>query len=145
MIKSDTFYMMVIYKEFLYYTEKVLKEMGLNFGQIPFILYIGKNENCTPSDVKNNLKMDWGHVQRSLSKLENEGFVNKYKENDNKRNYSLKLTKSGKTAFEKCHDVFYSWDEELKDTITEEEWKDFETLLYKIFDNRKRRWSDGKI
>ena len=145
MIKSNTFYMMIIYKEFLYYTEKVLKQMKISFGQLPFILYIGKNENCTPSEVKNNLKMDWGHVQRSISKLEKDGIVYKYKDDSNKRGYCLKLTDTGDKAYKKCHEVFYSWDGEIKDALSEEEWEEFGILLNKIFENRRRGWNNEEI
>ena len=145
MIKSNTFYMMIIYKEFLYYTEKVLKKMGISFGQLPFILYIGKNENCTPSDVKNNLKMDWGYVQRSISKLEKDDFISKYKDEGNKRGYCLKLTDSGCEVFEKIHEVFYSWDDEIKDSLSDEQWDEFGDLLCKIFNDRKSRRSNEEV
>ena len=145
MIKSNTFYMMTIYKEFLYYTEKVLKEMKISFGQLPFILYIGKNENCTPSEVKNNLKMDWGYVQRSITKLEKDGFIYKYKDDSNKRGYCMKLTDIGDEAYQKCHDVFYSWDREIKGDLSEEEWDEFGILLNKIFENRKRGRNNEEI
>lgn len=145
MENSNTFHIMVLYKEFLSYTEQLLKEQGLNFGKLPFILYIGNHSGCTPSDVKNSLHMDWGHVQRSIARLEKDGFVQKEKDEKRDRISHLTLTAQGKKAFEMSHRVFYSWDEELKSSLGEEEWDEFSKVMKELIRQRKERWQDEGI
>ena len=145
MENSNTFHIMVLYKEFLAYTERLLKEQGLNFGKLPFILYIGNHSGCTPSDVKNALRMDWGHVQRSIARLEQDGFVQKEKDEKKDRISHLTLTAQGKTAFEMSHHAFYSWDEELKSTLSQEEWAEFSKIMELLVRQRKERWQDEGI
>ena len=45
------FHMMALHRDFLAYTTESLKELGLSFGQMPFILYAGKHPGCTQADL----------------------------------------------------------------------------------------------
>ena len=114
------FQVIVLYREFLSYTTDKLKTLGLNFGQMPLILYVGKHEGCTQADLTRALKLDWGYSQRSIVKLAGAGFMTKKhmeKENCN----CLRLTENGKRAFDVCHQVFDEWDDlKMKDLSRED-------------------------
>ena len=133
MNNSNTFYITVLYKEFLKYTELKLKKIGLTYGQLPFILYIGKNEMCSPAALKKELKKDWGYVQRMLTKLEKDGYISKIQSDEKKVSYYLKLTELGSQAFEISHDVFNSWDNHLEKYISKEEWITLGNILEKVY------------
>lgn len=145
MEKSNTFYLTILYKEFFYDTERILKEKGVNYGQLPFILYIGNHEGCTPSDIKNTLRMDWGHVQRSIDRLERDGLLLKEYDEKKSRTYYLKLTKLGEDAFEISHHVFFSWDDKLKSCLGKEEWEELSKILQHLVNTRKERWKSERI
>lgn len=83
---------LTLHKEFAAYTTQRLQELGLSFGLIYFVLYVGKHPDCTPSELTKDLHLDWGHSQRSLNKLAKDGFLTKEK---NGRSYHLKLTQRG--------------------------------------------------
>ena len=57
---------LTLHRAFAAYTSQRLQELGLNFGQMYFILYVGKHPDCTPSELTKELHLDWGHSQRSL-------------------------------------------------------------------------------
>ena len=80
---------LALHKEFAAYTTQRLQELGLSFGLIYFVIYVGKHPDCTPSELTKDLHLDWGHSQRSLNKLAEDGFLTKEK---NGRSYHLKLT-----------------------------------------------------
>jgi DNA-binding MarR family transcriptional regulator len=73
-----------------------------------FIIYVGKHPECTPSELTSALKLDWGHSQRSVAKLAEDGFL--IKEKKSGRSYRLTLTPLGKQAFDVCHQVLFDWD-----------------------------------
>lgn len=118
-ISTLSYYTTELYKEFAAYTAEQLHGLGLNFGQMYFIIYVGKHPDCTPSELTKVLKLDWGHSQRSITKLVEDGFLTK--EKNCGRSYRLKLTEKGSQAFNVCHQVFFDWDKEKLGGLTSEE------------------------
>lgn len=45
-ISTLSYYTTELYKEFAAYTTEKLHELGLNFGQMYFIIYVGKHPEC---------------------------------------------------------------------------------------------------
>ncbi len=63
-----------------------------------------------------NLHLDWGHCQRSVIKLVEDGFMTREKQG---RSYHLGLTPAGERAFRTCHQVFFDWDAQNLSGLTE--------------------------
>lgn len=42
---------LTLHKEFAAYTTQRLQELGLSFGLIYFVIYVGKHPDCTPSEL----------------------------------------------------------------------------------------------
>lgn len=104
MIQSTiSFYAMEFYKQFAAYTTQQLQEFGLSFGMMYFVIYVGKHPGCTPAEMTKNLHLDWGHCQRSVIKLVEDGFMTREKQG---RSYHLGLTPAGERAFRTCHQDF---------------------------------------
>ena len=130
LISTLSYYTTELYKEFAAYTTEKLHELGLNFGQMYFIIYVGKHPECTPSELTSALKLDWGHSQRSVAKLAEDGFL--IKEKKSGRSYRLTLTPLGKQAFDVCHQVLFDWDATKLTGLTNEEQQLLLNLLCKI-------------
>ena len=107
LISTLSYYTTELYKEFAAYTTEKLHELGLNFGQMYFIIYVGKHPECTPSELTSALKLDWGHSQRSVAKLAEDGF-------------------------DVCHQVLFDWDATKLTGLTNEEQQLLFNLLCKI-------------
>ena len=122
----------ILYKDFLGYTSKKLEQFHLNYGSLPFILFIGKHPGCTPAELTNTLHFDWGYSQRSITKLVQQEFITKEKSPLSKRAYQLHLTDKGKQAFELSHHVFFSWDEEKTTSLSSEEKEQLCSILKKL-------------
>ncbi len=131
MKETLAFQIVALYRDFLTYTTNELKKLGLNFGQIPLILYVGKHPDCMQADLTKALNLDWGYSQRSIAKLVDTGFMTKaYKEK--KSCNCLHLTENGKQAFDVCHSVFNAWDKIKLQDFSEEEKANILTLLKQI-------------
>ena len=57
----------LLYRQFLSYCTEELKKLGLNFGQLPFLLHVGKHPDCTQAELTRYLRIDWGYCQRSVA------------------------------------------------------------------------------
>ena len=131
MNETLAFSIVKLYKDFLEYTKKELKAFGLNFGQMPVILYIGKHPNCTQSCLTKELSLDWGYSQRSVQKLCDTGFIEKSFLKEKNCN-CLTLTDKGNEAFEICHSVFSSWDAIKMQNFNFSQKNDLLSLIAKI-------------
>ena len=119
---------LTLHKGFAAYTTQRLQELGLSFGLMYFVIYVGKHPGCTPSELTKELRLDWGHSQRSLNKLAEDGFLTREKSG---RSYHLDLTEKGRTAFAVCHQVFYDWDAQNLTALTADEQRQLLSLLQK--------------
>ena len=119
---------LTLHRRFAAYTTQRLQELGLSFGMMYFIIYVGTHPGCTPSELTQKLHLDWGHSQRSLTKLAEDGFLTKEKSG---RSYHLELTEKGRTAFAVCHRMFYDWDARNLTGLTADEQRQLLDLLQK--------------
>ena len=130
MIQSTiSFYVMEFYKQFAAYFFFLLLVFVLFF-----VIYVGKHPGCTPAEMTKNLHLDWGHCQRSVIKLVEDGFMTREKQG---RSYHLGLTPAGERAFRTCHQVFFDWDAQNLSGLTEEEQHQLLRLLQKAARTRK--------
>lgn len=137
MDKTVSFYLAYAYKGFLAYSSERLKEYKISFGQLPFIVYIGKFKDCTISDLKRDLRCDWGHASRAIDKLLQNEIINKVVDSNDKRLCHLSLTKKGEEAFRVSHEVFNAWDMEYLKDFNEEEKEILYKLLRKLTNKEK--------
>ena len=101
--KTLSYYITMLYRSFADFTGDKLQEVGLISG-FCFLLYISeKKPNCTPSELTKALSLDWGHSQRCINRLTDDGFITKEKSG---RHYLLNLTERGQEAFEAAHRIF---------------------------------------
>ena len=126
--ETISYFITLLYRSFSDYSGEKLQQVGLNFGLLFFIVYIGKCPGCTPSELTQRLHLDWGHSQRSLTKLAEDGFLTKEKSG---RSYHLELTEKGRTAFAVCHRMFYDWDAKNLTGLTADEQRQLLELLHK--------------
>ena len=128
MLRTFSYACTVLYRRFTHYTSNRLHQLGLSFGPLFFLIYVGKHPGCTQSELTTDLRMDWGHSQRTVLKLVESGFLNREKDG---RAYRLTLSDKGRQAFEASHQVFFDWDEEALSNLTPEERTQLMALLFK--------------
>lgn len=126
--KTVSYYVAMLYRSFSDFSGEKLRQVGLNFGLLFFIVYIGKRPGCTPSELTKALTLDWGHSQRCITRLADEGFITKEKSG---RHYLLQLTERGQQAFAAAHQAFFDWDDTFMAALAPEEKTQLLTLLSK--------------
>ena len=130
--RTLSYYAGAMYRDFSGFTEARLQELGLHYGSLFFVLYIGKHPGCSPSELTKALRVDWGHSQRSVEKLVREGFVIKERPGGGGRAYQLTLTARGQEVFEESHRVFFEWDEQKLSALNGEERQQLLSLLERV-------------
>lgn len=128
MFQTLAYYATVFHRGFTAYTTQRLQQLGLNFGSLFPVIYVGKHPGCTQAELTAALGLDWGYSQRSITKLVEEGFLTREKEG---RAYHLDLSAKGQEAFRVSHQVFFDWDEQALAALDEEERAQLFALLAK--------------
>ena len=49
---------LTLHRRFAAYTTQRLQELGLSFGMMYFIIYVGKHPGCTPSELTQRLHLE---------------------------------------------------------------------------------------
>ena len=136
MKETVAFQMMVLYRDFLAYTTGELKKLGLSFGLMPLVLYIGKHPRCSQADLTRMLRLDWGYSQRSIKKLVEVGLIRKEYDDGHACN-CLTLTEAGEKVFDASHNVFASWDQLHTTGLSPEERDTLLRLLTRLTNDLK--------
>lgn len=76
------------------------KDINLNKGQYLFLSRIAENPGIINDDLAELTKVDRTVVAKSVKKLENEGFIVKKNDSDNRKIRHLFLTAKGTQAYE---------------------------------------------
>ena len=129
MFNTLAYYSSVFYRDFTAYTSEKLEKLGLHFGLLFFLIYVGKHPGATPSDLTQTLRLDWGHSQRCITKLVENGFLTKEKVG---RHYQLNLTDKGREMFEISHQVFFDWDAQHLTALSAEGRENLFALLQRL-------------
>lgn len=135
MLQTLAHYATVFHRSFTSYTTQRLQQLGLKFGSLFPVLYVGKHPGCTQAELTEALGLDWGYSQRSITKLVAEGFLTREKSG---RAYHLNLSARGQEAFRVSHQVFFDWDEQALATLDEAEREQLFALLAKAIGKEMR-------
>ena len=152
MTETFSYRCITFYRSFVAYTSHRLQELGLSFGVLFLLVYVGKHPDCTQGELTQALELDWGYCQRSVVqlvedvealyreyralggngavvKLVEDGFLLRERKG---RAYHLDLSEKGREAFELSHQFFSDWDEQVLGALGEEEREQLFTLLDKV-------------
>ena len=69
MFQTLAYYATVFHRGFTAYTTQRLQKLGLNFGSLFPVIYVGKHPGCTQAELTAALGLDWGYSQRTVTKL----------------------------------------------------------------------------
>lgn len=129
MTRTFSYRCTVFYRAFAAYTSRRLQELGLSFGVLFLLVYVGKHPDCTQSELTQALGLDWGYCQRSVVKLVEDGFLLRARRG---RAYHLNLSEKGARAFRLSHQVFDDWDARALSGLSGEEREKLFALLEKV-------------
>lgn len=132
MTNSFAFYVSVLRKHFNAYCMERLSEMGITYGQLYILIYIGKKQECSPKEISASLKLDAGHLNRTLAKMAESQLVIQEKNPDDKRANIVTLTEKGREIFSLSHSLFQDWDKQILAPFEDSEKQQLLRLLNKI-------------
>ena len=115
--------------------QPLLKELDLTYTQYVVMMVLWEKEIVNEKDLVEALYLQANTLAPLLKKLKQKGYIDINKDNKDKRNIVITLTKEGKELKDKAIHVPLSLAEEP--WLTVEEAKEYRRLLYKIINEGK--------
>lgn len=126
-------YISQLYRKGSVFINKEVSEYGIGSGQFMFLLELYINDGKNQEEIAETLKIDKGTTARALKKLEEQGFVTRIKDENDKRSNKIYLNDKAKDVREGVLDVLNDWNKEITKSLTEEEM--LKSLLEKVCKN----------
>ena len=104
-----------------------MKYMKSKFSQydlghdVRYILFIYDHPNCSQEDLVKMFAQSKGNISKVLKKFEDDGFIKREINPNNRRKYMLNTTKKGSELVPKYRQISKEWEKEVG--ITQEDYK----------------------
>ncbi len=103
----------MIHRTHMIYLNDQLRNNDLTAGQFPFLMVLSGEEGITQDEIAAHFHMDKGTVARALRKLEDNEYLYRKVDENNRRKYLIYLTKKGKEVVPKIINVDKEWENSI--------------------------------
>lgn len=128
----------ILYRKAQVYWTQSLKEYHITSAEYPILLRLYAREGVTQEEIVAELEMDKSAIARALQSLIDKGFVEKQKDEQDRRCNRIYLTKKGHGVRQVIEEAKQKWNEILMKNMTEEEQREMIRLLGQSVKNLKR-------
>lgn len=125
-------YISYLYRSTFTWLVQKLKKVGLSGSQSVILVGIYRNEGTNQKALAEEIAMTPGVMSRTLRELEDAGYVEKKRDEENRRNYRLYLTPEGERTAEKSLSIQENYWNCLLEDLTPEETGMLNRLLGKM-------------
>ncbi|MGN0027738.1 MAG: MarR family winged helix-turn-helix transcriptional regulator [Clostridium sp.] len=125
----------VIVRYWRSFTEKKLKEFDLTFGEQIIIIFLSKNENVNQESISKRYMIDKGMVAKTLTRLEDKGFIKREQNPNNKRENIISLTEKSAYIMKYINTIFDDWNKILYGEMSKEDIDCVKKLTGKMAEN----------
>ena len=112
----------IIHRTRIVHLNNEMKDLELTAGQVPFLIHLSHKEGITQDDLAVHLHIDKGTVARALKKLEDNGFIYREINPQNRRRYLLFLTEKGRQIVPQIYDIDKEWEHSVCSNLSDTEY-----------------------
>lgn len=119
------------------FLSKEYKDFGIGSGQYQFLLSLYVEDGVSHDKLTEKMSVDKATTTRAIIKLEEEGYVNRVLDTDDKRKYKIFLTDKAKDKKDEILLIGSDWEQRLIGCLNPEEFKHLEYLFKKMLINQE--------
>ncbi|WP_407309252.1 MarR family winged helix-turn-helix transcriptional regulator [Desulfosporosinus sp. SB140] len=127
-------YISILYRYGKSHIAKRLESLNIGSGYI-FLMTLYRQGGISQEELSNFLKMDKGTTAKAIKKLEDEGYLIREIDVNDRRAYNVFLTPKGLDVIPKIQSAIKDWERIITSGFTEEEVYMSEQILYKMAEN----------
>ncbi|MEG0856258.1 MAG: MarR family transcriptional regulator [Terrisporobacter sp.] len=117
------------------FINREVSKYGISSGQFMFLLDLYREDGKNQEEISDRLKIDKGTTARALKKLEEQGFISRVKDEEDKRSNKIYLCDKAKNVKEDVFGVLNDWNKKINESLSEEEGEILRSLLEKVCKN----------
>ena len=129
-------YISLIHRKGKCFITKEMSKYGIGSGQIMFLMQLYKKDGISQEELSENLNIDKGTTCRAIKKLEEEEFLIRVKDENDKRAYKLYLTEKSKAMKDNIKSLLDEWEKHISKELSNEEVETLFSILKKICINQ---------
>ena len=111
----------LIYRSQKIFFKKMLSELNINNTQLYILYEISNDPKINQEKIASRCNIDKGAIARSIKKLEDNGFIERTIDENNRRQNIISLTEKGEITYNKSKDILKDFEDILFDNQQEKE------------------------
>lgn len=128
----------ILYRKSHLYKNYFLSEYNITASEQPFITTLYFNDGVSQEFLSSYLSIDKASTTRVVQSLIEKGYIEKVRDENDKRVNRIYLTKDGRATEKGVMKVLKNWSEILTDDMNEEEKEIAYSLLTRMVDNLEK-------
>lgn len=128
-------YISQLYRKSSVFINKELAKYGIRSGQLMFLMDLYLKDGKNQEEISERLKIDKATTARALKKLEEQDFIKRIRDDNDKRSNKIYLTDISKDLKEEVYGVLDEWNGKISKSLTREEKETLANLLEKVCKN----------
>ena len=125
-------YISQLYRRGGIFITKRMEKYNIGQGQFMFLLELYIEDGRNQEELSKVLKIDKGTTARAIKKLEEEGYIERFKYEKDKRSNKIYLTQKGRDIKESIFSVLDEWERKMSEHLDESEKELMIKLLKKV-------------
>ena len=125
-------YISQLYRRGGIFITKRMEKYNIGQGQFMFLLELYIEDGRNQEELSKVLKIDKGTTARAIKKLEEEGYIERFKDEKDKRSNKIYLTQKGRDVKESIFSVLDEWERKMSEHLDESEKELMIKLLKKV-------------
>lgn len=114
------------------YVSKKLRDYNIGSGQYIIILNLFRNDGIHQEKLSDYMKIDKGSIAKSIKKLEEEAYIKRIIDSDDKRAYKVFLTPKALDIIPIVQKTIKNWEDVIVSDLSESEKQMIEKMLNKM-------------
>lgn len=131
----------VLYRYRKRFMSRKLESHGIVGGMFTLVLTVNKFDGINQEQISEYLKIDKTTTAKSIKRLEEEGYVRRESDFDDKRINRVYLTSKAMDIIPEIEAALKDWDEIISSGISQEAYQQAEGTLHEMADNACREIS----
>ena len=127
-----TLYMEFINLKYASFLKEKYKDLNLTHGDVTYIINIFYHGNVSQRELADLLYVSEANVAKIIKRLENNGYVERIKDEKNKSRKIINLTKDGKSIAHFLIKATYEWEDKITSEFSVEEIDNLRRILYDV-------------
>ncbi|HEX2925555.1 MAG TPA: MarR family transcriptional regulator [Ruminiclostridium sp.] len=122
----------ILYRYRQSYINRKLESYNIGSGQHIVLMYLQNNGGVRQEEMSEYLKIDKGSIAKSVKKLEEEGYVKRLVDAEDKRAYKVYLTQKAQEVMPAVLEAIKSWEDAMVSELSNEEVEVIDDKLKKM-------------